>query len=180
MNYPSVLLPIFRRYPDFYANRKDAIEARLREIQYFDSAMLAAAIEQGLSKIGQKCRYLSWERLDKSALIACARGLGATAIANFCRVVSRGARRAGLPDLMLWRQVDGIIVRQFVNGSHTCCSRSILSSSSGSQRASRLCSRRTAVCCTSNAPNIALPATQQRSPPPQLLDARAAALWCRC
>jgi len=34
-------------------HRKEAIEARLREIQRFDGAMLAAAIEQGFSKIGQ-------------------------------------------------------------------------------------------------------------------------------
>ena len=101
-------------------NRKDAIEARLCEMQSFDGAMLAAAIEQALSKIGQNCRYLSWERLDKAALIACARGLGAVAIANFCRVICQGARRAGLPDLMLWRQVDGTILRHCVRDALTC------------------------------------------------------------
>ena len=99
-------------------HRKEAIEARLREIQRFDGAMLTEAIEQGFSKIGQNCRHLSWERLDKAALIACSRGLGATALANFCRLVSRGARRAGLPDLMLWRQVDGNIASRCINGSH--------------------------------------------------------------
>lgn len=69
--------------------------------------MLCARIEQGLSKIGQNCRYLSWERIDKEAIISCSQGIGAAALANFCRVVCRGARRAGLPDLMLWRNIDG-------------------------------------------------------------------------
>ena len=122
-------------------HRKEAIEARLREIQRFDGEMLAAAIEQGFSKIGQNCRHLSWERLDKAALIACSRGLGATALANFCRLVSRGARRAGLPDLMLWRQVDGNIASRCINGSHWSVSPGVYSARAVEVKGPRDCVR---------------------------------------
>jgi hypothetical protein len=98
----------FARYIDFYVNRKDAIEQRLLELQCSDHFMLTAAIEKGISKVGQNCRHVSWERLDKEALIALSRGIGSAALANLCRVICKGARRAGLPDLMLWRSVDGM------------------------------------------------------------------------
>jgi hypothetical protein len=96
------------RYLDFYENRIDVIEQRLLELQGSDHAMLAAAIEKGISKVGQNCRHVSWERLDKEALIALSRGIGSAALAKFCRVICQGARRAGLPDLMLWRNIDGM------------------------------------------------------------------------
>ena len=83
------------------------IEERLLELQSFNDLMLASAIEQGLFRAGQSCRYLSWERLDREALIACSLGIGAAALGSFCRITCQGARRAGLPDLMLWRNVDG-------------------------------------------------------------------------
>jgi hypothetical protein len=50
--------------------------------------------------------------------MSCARGIGAAALANFCRVVCLGARRAGLPDLMLWRHVDGMQLRTTVTSSN--------------------------------------------------------------
>ncbi len=141
--FPQLLL---QRYPDFYINRKDDIEKNLLEMQGFDDAMLVAAIELGLSKAGQNCRYLSWEKLDREALISCARGLGAPALANFCRVVCRGARRAGLPDLMLWRSVDGMQPYLSSITSHIFHSRSVFCPSCRSKRTARLGSGRTKVC----------------------------------
>ena len=105
---PSCATKGFTRYVDFYENRKDAIEQQLQEIQGYDNTMLAAAIEKGILKSGQSCRHVSWERLDKEAVIALSQGIGSAPLASFCRVICRGARRAGLPDLMLWRIVDGM------------------------------------------------------------------------
>jgi hypothetical protein len=86
----------------------------LVEILAFSDSSLAAALEHGFSKVGQSCRFLSWEKLDKAALVAFSQGVGAIALVNFCRVVCRGARRAGFPDLMLWRNVDGESVHLFL------------------------------------------------------------------
>ncbi|XP_060115943.1 fanconi-associated nuclease 1 [Heteronotia binoei] len=94
----------------FYENRKEAIEARLREMQAVSPETLTEWIGQVWNtQKGKATALVSWELFSSLEQVQnLARCFGGPFLSGVCRRLSRDLRhcRAGLPDLVVWRTED--------------------------------------------------------------------------
>ena len=93
----------------FYVNRKEIIEQRVAEIAKFGDEDIESVLEEIYEQHGgESVVGIYWDRFQRDDVVAICKGIGGMGIGKICLLLSTNYRfwSGGLPDLMLWREVD--------------------------------------------------------------------------
>ncbi|KAI9351158.1 hypothetical protein DFJ73DRAFT_379247 [Zopfochytrium polystomum] len=89
----------------FYEARKDAIQARLADIEKGKAEELISAVDDRERPTATRCRGVNWNAFSKEEILEIASGFGSTALSKissaFCR--NYWATSSGVPDLCIYK-----------------------------------------------------------------------------
>ncbi|KAL0053594.1 hypothetical protein WJX82_008086 [Trebouxia sp. C0006] len=124
MDIPDVFQTAFQTGPldlgtvVFYPSRKDAIEARLSQVQEGQGPALLQSCWQ--EHQGEWCRGVNWDRHGLDDLDIIAKCVGGQGLAAVCRLLAEdfSGWAGGMPDLLLWNNhVKEMLLSDDVNGN---------------------------------------------------------------
>ena len=115
MDVPDAFQTQFQTCPSdmgtaaFYHARKSTINAILSKLRTGGARAVDALIRRNFAKnYGYACRGVRWDVFHLDSLLEIAACVGGAGIAAVCELMSVGGMRgSGMPDLLLWRPVEG-------------------------------------------------------------------------
>ncbi|KLO19274.1 hypothetical protein SCHPADRAFT_924671 [Schizopora paradoxa] len=95
----------------FYFARRDAIEARLKDIENGKAREILARIDDEHREKATMCVGVRWDIYEKSDLVEIVKLLTPEGLSMICRLFCEdyGGRMSGIPDLLVWRSKDSTI-----------------------------------------------------------------------
>jgi Fanconi-associated nuclease 1 len=106
---PFQTFPLDFFYTDFYVNRKDLIDGRLKEISEYSADDIRSYIESiYLNKKNTRCAFVIWNHLynERDTIIKIAISIGAKILSGIFSEFAKNLKfmLKGMPDLFLWQE----------------------------------------------------------------------------